>query len=124
MSLKNFGQDIVILDDTAFRPLIYNIAASMEIYGELGDPVSLTIAAENSFFVDYEGRLHTGAELWVQNMLALRGGWKFNNDTESYSLGAGLKYDLTGKPFTLDFSYNDMGELLDATYRVSVGGEF
>ena len=124
MSLKNFGQDIVIIDDTAFRPLVYNIAVAMEVYGNLGDPISLTLAADNAFFVDYEGRLHTGAELWLHNMLALRGGWKFNNDSESYSLGFGLKYNVAERPFTLDVSYSDMGELLDATYRVSIGGSF
>lgn len=124
MSLKNFGQDIVIIDDTAFRPLVYNIGIAMEVYGTLGDPISLTLAADNAFFVDYEGRLHTGAELWFHNIFALRGGWKFNNDTESYSLGFGLKHSIGPRPFTLDFSYNDMGELLDATYRVSIGGSF
>lgn len=124
MTLKNFGQDIVIIDDTAFRPLIYSIAASMEIYGQLGDPVSLTLAAENSFFVDFEGRIHTGAELWLHNLVALRGGWKFNNDTESFALGFGLKHTLNDRPFTVDFSYSDMGDLLDPTYRVTFGGSF
>ena len=124
MTLKNFGQDIVIIDDTAFRPLIYSIAASMELYGNLGDPVSLTVAAENAFFVDFEGRIHTGAELWLHNILALRGGWKFNNDTESFALGFGLKYALNERPFTLDFAYSDMGELLDSTYRITIGGSF
>jgi hypothetical protein len=124
MSLKNFGQDIVIIDDTAFRPLVYNIGVAMEVYGNLGDPVSLTVAADNAFFVDYEGRLHTGAELWLHSLFALRAGWKFNNDTESYTLGFGLKHHVAERPFTLDFSYSDMGDLLDATYRISVGGAF
>jgi len=124
MSVKNFGQDIVIIDDTAFRPLIYNIGIAGEVYGNLGDPVSLTVAAENAFFVDYEGRFHAGAELWVHNLLALRGGWKFNNDTESFSLGAGLKHTLSERPFSVDFSYSDMGDLLDPTYRFTIGGSF
>lgn len=124
MALKNFGQDNVIIDDVAFRPLIYNIGVAMEVYGDLGDPVSLTVSAENAFYVDYEGRIHTGAELWLYNVLALRGGYKFNNDTESYSLGFGLKYSLGERPFTVDFSYSDMGDHFDATYRVSIGGAF
>ena len=124
MSLKNFGQDIVIIDDTAFRPLVYNIGVAMEVYGNLGDPVSLTVAADNAFFVDYEGRVHTGVELWMHSLLALRGGWKFNNDTESYTLGFGLKYSVAERPFTVDFAYSDMGDLLDPTYRVSIGGAF
>lgn len=124
MSLKNFGQDIVIIDDTAFRPLIYNVGVAMEVLGELGDPVSLTVAAENAFFVDYEGRLHTGAELWLRNQIAFRGGWKFNNDTESYSLGFGLRQVVSRRPFAIDFSYSDMGSLLDPTYRISIAGSF
>ena len=125
MSLRNFGADVEIIDDKAFMPLVYSIALATELYGKVGDPVYLTASAENTFFVDYEGRVHTGAELWLANTLALRGGWKFNYDTESFSVGLGLKRKLLGeRAFSVDFSYSDMGDLLDPAYRLSVGGSF
>ena len=124
MALRNFGKDNVIILDQAFMPLIYNIGLAMEIYGEKGDPVSFTVAADNVFYIDYEGRFHLGGELWLANTLALRGGYKFNYDTETFCLGAGLKTSLGRREFTADFSYTEMGDLFDPALRFSVGGSF
>jgi hypothetical protein len=125
MALRNFGTDIEIIDDKAFMPLIYSIAGAMEVYGKVGDPTYLTVSAENAFFIDYERRINTGAELWLGNAIALRGGYKFNSDTESITLGAGIKKEFADqRAVTVDFSYGDMGDLLDPVYRISLGGAF
>ena len=125
MALKNFGPDKKVTETKFFMPLYYNVGLAMEAYGEKGDPAYLTVSAESAYAADYEIRAHVGAELWMQNMFALRAGYKVNYDSDSYSVGAGLKYEIAGdRSITVDVAYSDMGAYLNAPVRVSVGGTF
>ena len=48
--------------------------------------------------------------------MILRGGYKFNYDTEGLTLGAGLKL----KGLGVDYSYCSYGEYLSAVHRFSL----
>jgi hypothetical protein len=121
MTLRNFGRATSILEDSFLMPMLFSVTAAMEVYGEKQDPNHLTVSFENVFAIDYDNRAHIGAELWMQDILALRAGYKFNYDSDSFSAGAGLKYPYMGKTVKIDFSYTDMGSLLDPALRLSVG---
>ena len=125
MALKNFGPDQKVTATKFFMPLCYNVGLSGEIYGEKGDPTTLTLSAESAYAADYEIRAHVGAEMWFQSLVALRAGYKFNYDTDSYSVGAGFRYDLPGdRSLALDVAYSDMGRFFTTPLRVTVGGTF
>ena len=126
LSMRNFGPDTKVLsaEQKFLMPMTFDIGAAMEVYGEIGDPASLTVSFESSYPVDYEQRWHFGGELWLANTFALRAGYKLNYDAESYSLGAGVKGTFGGRKLTADVSYTNFGDLLDAPIRVSIGGEF
>jgi hypothetical protein len=121
MTLRNFGKNEQLLDDKFLMPMVFSVTAAMEVYGEKQDPNRLTVSFENVFAIDYDNRGHLGAELWMQDTLALRAGYKFNYDTDAFSAGAGVKYPYMGKTVKVDFSYSDMGSLLDPALRFSVG---
>jgi len=131
MSFRNFGPDQKSQEAnfSYLMPLTYNMAVAGEVYGEKGDPAYLTLAFESSFPIDYEQRYHLGGELWIQNMFAVRGGWKWNYDLESFGLGAGFKQTIGGRSFTADVSYSmlkkrDGVAIFDPPIRVSIGGTF
>ena len=124
MSLRNFGKDNKVILDRMFMPLVYTIGGAMELYGVKGDAAYLTASAQNVFAVDFEARAHFGAELWLANTLALRGGYKWNYDLEGFSAGAGLKRAFAGRKFTVDFAYSDFGDHFSAPLRLTVGGSF
>ena len=129
MAFKNFGPDRKSGDRAYLLPLVYNIGIAAEIYGEKGDPSYMTASVESAFFVDFEQRWHFGAELWLQNALALRAGWKWNYDLESIAVGAGLKQTFGGRTITADVAVsllqkNDGVVMFDPPIRVSVGGTF
>ncbi len=125
MAMKHFGPDKTARDSKFIMPLNYNVATAMEVIGEKGDPGYLTVSAESVFAADYELRAHAGAEAWFQNIFALRAGYKFNYDTDSFSAGAGVNYHISGdRTITLDVSYTDMGVYFDAPIRVTLGGTF
>lgn len=134
MSLKNFGADKAVVTDDPFRmPMVFNFGAAMEIFGELGDPVSLTLSLTNAFDLEVEKeQFRAGTELWLQNILALRAGYKFdkglfgiNRDIYTWSIGAGLKKDFAGRGLAVDFSYAAVDEsAFSAPLRLSLSGAF
>jgi hypothetical protein len=121
MALRNLGGDKDVIGQKARFPMVFNLSGAAEIYGNLGDPLSITLAVEQMFFTDSINRYHFGAEAWVQNMLALRGGYKTGYDSESWSLGAGLKHRLGGQQVSVDFSYSKSEALDEYPIRLSLG---
>ncbi len=129
MALKNFGPDRTVEDRAYLMPLFYIMGVAGEVYGEKSDPSYLTLSAESVYAIDYEQRYHFGAELWLQNTLALRAGWKWNYDLESIALGAGFKQTVGGRTFNVDIAYSVLQKeggvsLFGPPIRISVGGAF
>lgn len=124
MSLRNLGGDKDVIGQIARFPMVFNLSGAAEIYGNLGDPMSITVAVEQMFFTDSINRYHFGAEAWIQNMIALRAGFKTGYDSESWSVGAGLRQKLGQQSVSVDFSYSTAEALDENPIRLSVGLEF
>lgn len=131
MAFKNFGPDQKSRDAvfSYLMPLTYTIGIAAEVYGEKGDPAYVTLSTESVYPVDFEQRWHSGAEVWLQNAIALRAGWKWNYDLESVAFGAGFKQEIGGNAVTADVSVsilqkNEDVKMFDHPIRVSVGTSF
>jgi hypothetical protein len=66
---------------------------------------------------DFDQQYNIGLEYGFKNILFLRGGYKLNYDSESFSLGFGVAYS----NIRVDYSYSDFGEYLDSVHRFSLG---
>ncbi len=129
MAFKNWGPDKKTGAHFYQMPVTYSMGLAAEVYGEKGDPSYLTASAESIFPISYEQRYQLGAELWLQNIFAVRGGFKWNYDLEQFTVGAGFKQSVSGKDVLVDVSYTVMKEVggtkvFDAPLRLSVGGTF
>ncbi|MFT5370385.1 MAG: hypothetical protein ACI8V2_005367, partial [Candidatus Latescibacterota bacterium] len=124
MALRNLGGDKDVIGQKARFPMVFNLSGAAEIYGNLGDPMSVTLAVEQMFFTDSINRYHFGGEAWIQNMLALRAGYKTGYDSESWSLGAGLKQKMGQQGVSVDFSYSKAEALDEYPIRLSLGLTF
>jgi hypothetical protein len=124
MTLRNFGKNEKVVREQFFMPMVFTVTGAMEVYGEAQDPNRLTVSFENVFAIDYDNRAHLGAELWLHDRLALRSGYKFNYDTDSFSAGAGVRIPRGQRHLAVDVAYTHMGDLLDPALRVSVGMGF
>ena len=91
MIMKNFGPEAKFLSDKFKLPLYFNINTAMSIVGSTGSPFQWLVSVESAFATDYRDRYHLGTEMWIADMIALRGGYKFYYDTDDWTLGAGLK---------------------------------
>lgn len=126
MALRNLGPDATIVTSRYRIPLDFTLGGAMETYGEQGDPVYMTLAFDYLYNIEREDRYHVGGELWISNMLALRGGyrWKYYSD-KGFTAGAGLKYPFgEGRDIRVDFAYAQSGRLFASPLRFSLGGTF
>jgi len=124
MVMKNFGPDAKFLTKKFKLPLYFNVNTAMSLLGKQGGPMQLLISAESAFATDYRDRYHVGSELWIADMLALRGGYKFFYDTEDWTIGAGLKLKIGARRILIDIAYSNFEEFFDPPLRISIGGSF
>ncbi len=125
MSLRNLGTDQDVISQKARFPVAFNLSGAMEVYGNLGDPFSVTLSGEQVFFTDANNKYHVGGEAWISNMIALRAGGKFGYDNERWSVGAGLKQKLINEQeVRVDVSWSKADQLDETPVRLSVGMGF
>lgn len=126
MSISNLGGNTEVLTEDYRLPFYYNLALAMELLGKEGDPMYLTGAYEHVFFRDYGERDHVGGELWIQNLIALRAGYKFQYDVESWSVGAGVNLNVSeARKLSVDISYSDIGGAIkERPVRLTLSGNF
>ncbi|MFH1851242.1 MAG: PorV/PorQ family protein [Candidatus Neomarinimicrobiota bacterium] len=123
MGVRNFSKDFKYEDDSFPLPLTFTIGAAADVtdfLGSLGVNHDLLIEIDAVHPRDYTERINLGWEYGFKKMLYLRGGYKFNHDTEGLSLGFGLSLPVAGFMTRLSYSFNDAGDFSPVN-RISAG---
>ncbi len=109
MTLQNFSRDMKYYYDEFQLPMTLKMGLAMKI-SEIFFPDSkqfyLNAAIDASTPNDYSERVNIGSELVYLDRFALRGGYKFNNDVESMTLGFGFNFDFSGVNASIDYAYS------------------
>lgn len=108
--MQNFGTDAKYINDPFKMPSVFKLGLAAEIVGSTNSDYHVTALAEALHPNDGDERVSTGLEFSWQNMISLRGGYKFFYDEETYSFGVGLNPQLA-LPVSFDFTYSDYGRL-------------
>ncbi len=108
--MQNFGTDAQYINDPFKMPSMFKLGLAAEIFGSTESEYRLTALAEAVHPNNGDERVSGGLELSWQNMVSLRGGYKFFYDEETYSFGVGLNPKFS-VPAELDFSYSNYGRL-------------
>lgn len=88
-------------------PLNFRVGVSLDIFrNESG---ALMLASDFNHPTDAQERIQVGAEYSFMSRFFVRGGYKFNYDEESFTLGGGVKLST----FSFDYAYRDFGILGD-----------
>ena len=128
VALRNLGPDQAVSKVTKSEsfpmPIDFNVTLASEILGSREGPYSLCLAFENGFTIDLGDRYRAGAELWLMNIIALRGGYRFNYSNEDFSFGVGLSPVFQGRRLNIDIAYTHFQDYFDAPLRISIGGTF
>ncbi len=135
MSAQNFGGSVDYLGEVSSRsegfdvPLVFRIGLSADLvngqnaFVTLGPLHRVVVSAEAINTNDFSERLHFGAEYWFNDLLALRGGYRFNYAEGNLSLGFGLNVGVGDFAARLDYGYVQY-DFLDAPHRFSLSFAF
>ncbi len=108
MTLQNLSSDMKYYYDEFQMPTELKIGMYMDLL-ELINPdhpyLKWNIAVDAVHPVDYTEQVHLGTELVFQDYVALRGGYKFNHDVETLSLGIGVSYAISDIRLSVDYAY-------------------
>lgn len=103
--MQNFAfSELSYIQQDFMLPLTFKIGFSGDILSVAGyelEESKLILAIETVKPRDYSERVHLGMEYIYNNMFVLRGGYKFNYDTENFTLGFSIK----NSGFDLGYSF-------------------
>ncbi len=104
-------------------PLTFRVGFAGDILSLTGiesETSRLDLVIEATKPRDFSERVHLGSEYWYRNTFALRGGYRFNYDSEGLTLGLGVKM----QSFEIGYSYADFGDHLGNVSRLSAEIQF
>ncbi len=121
VSLNNIGKDIQYLEEQSSIPTALRFGVLVDVLKEANHQVITTL--QISRLNDAEEQYNLGAEYVFNNMVALRGGYKFAYDQEDFTGGLGLTMGTFGVDGTLDLAYNNF-KYLPGTYSMTFELQF
>jgi len=125
MSIRNFSAQFEYEETPFDLPLTFNIGTAMDVLDifmpDHNNPLILSVDAVHPR--DYTERIHVGGEYWWNDLIAIRGGYKFNYDEESFTAGIGIKPNIMGVDMKIDYSYSAF-DLFEPVSRFSFGVAF
>lgn len=104
-------------------PVDFRVGLSMDFFENADDPHAVTVSVEGIHPNDGPEHVNTGLEYSLFDVLALRGGYRFNYDEESFTFGGGLNHSFGGIGLRLDYAYVDFGRLSNV-HMFSLGASF
>ena len=123
--LQNLGPNIMYIDAEQSSPLPRNLKAGVAYQLIQSQYNNLMLTAElNASLVEEEFRGNAGLEYWYSTILALRGGYIYDDygEIKTPTFGAGLQYS----KYRFDFGYipEKEGHPLADTMRFSLTAKF
>ncbi|MDZ7289293.1 MAG: PorV/PorQ family protein [candidate division KSB1 bacterium] len=139
--INNLGKDLKFFDIGTPLPLNFSVGGSIDLFNKADHRI--TILADATKPQDADQLVFAGGEYMFNDLVAVRGGWKFNysgvddkkrneydqreikapRTEEGVTLGGGVKVGTGTKKLMLDYSFTEFG-LLDNTHRFSLNVTF
>ncbi|MBI5215306.1 MAG: PorV/PorQ family protein [Ignavibacteriae bacterium] len=105
VSLTNIGKDLQYIKETYSLPTALRFGVLYDLIKE--DNHAMVTTLQVTRLNDADEQYNVGAEYSVNNLFALRGGWKFAYDQENVTGGFGIKLESFGVDGMFDYGYNN-----------------
>ena len=118
--------DAVEPSDSYAAPMTFRIGFAADVLGNdaliplAGRTNRVTVTYDLIQPNDYDQQWSAGLEYMFLERFALRGGYQHNFDTQSFSLGAGVRQPIGSLQIGIDYAYSDMSEAFQPVHRFSV----
>ena len=128
MSFRNFGGEVKYERESFDIPLNFHFGVNgslFKLFDAEMENMDLAMQLEYLHPRDWTERAKLGLEYSFNDMVFVRGGYKYNYSSEGLTFGAGLKVGLPMGGVRIDYAYKDAGEsLFDAVQVFSLGLDF
>jgi hypothetical protein len=127
LSIRNFAPRKRYQLEYFELPLVFQFGMAMDIFSVIfpaHDFHTLNISIDALHPRDYSERMQIGGEYWFRDTIAIRSGYKFNHDLESFSAGIGIRKSFGSITANFDYSYSDIGGIFNDVQRLSFGISF
>jgi hypothetical protein len=121
VSLTNIGKDVQYIEEVYSLPTALRFGVLVDVLKDGQN--ALVTALQVNRVNDSEEQYNVGAEYQFNNMLFLRGGYKFAYDQEDITAGFGLKTQAIGFNGQLDYGYNNF-KYLPGTHSFTLEVQF
>lgn len=122
MVITNFGPDLKFIDKAYPLPINFRFGASINMIQNHSH--LLVVAAEGSHPSDNLEKYNAGAEYTFKDRFVLRGGSRFNYDTDGLTFGGGVRVPFGQEnEIRVDYAYQDFG-ILTEVHRFSMAFAF
>jgi Type IX secretion system protein PorV len=126
IAVQNFGANIKYAQESSSVPLQFRWGVAADLVGKDAllinmDDHRLSLAFDLFQPNDYAQQEHLGIEYEFAGVFALRGGYKFNYDSEGLTAGIGIKQVISSIKFSFDYSYGSVSNYLGDVHRISLG---
>jgi len=115
MSFRNFGGEIKYERDAYDIPLTFRFGVTGSVFKLLAmeqEGMDLLLNVDYLHPRDWSERINTGLEYSFNDLLYIRGGYKFNYSSEGLCLGGGVNLDLPMGGVKIDYAYKDTKDTL------------
>ncbi len=125
VAFLNYSTNMQYWREAFQMPLMLKMGMAMDVLKFFNDnqKMKLNMAIDALHPIDYEERVHVGAEFVYLDLVALRLGYQFNHDVENFSAGFGLNFNFQGVGGSLDYAYTN-AQYFDNVNRFSLGFHF
>ncbi len=125
MSIRNFSQEMIYEQYSFELPITFTIGLAADVFDVLGisKNQTLLLALDAVHPRDYTERVHLGLEYGLNDMFFLRTGYKFNYDSEGFSLGGGVNISLGNLATHISYAMSEAGDFSPVN-RISISANF
>lgn len=112
MNARNFAPEITYVRESFELPLTFRFGMGMDLVDLMpasGDRHSLLVNANFRRPRDFSEQIRLGLEYGFFDTAYLRGGWVHPTDQRGFSLGAGVKAELSDVEFRFDYAWTEFG---------------
>jgi len=127
LSIRNFAPRMRYQLEYFELPLVFQFGMALNLFSVIFPEQNfhtLNVSVDALHPRDYSERISIGGEYWFLDLVAIRGGYKFNHDLEGFSAGIGVRKRLSSINAHFDYSYSTIGGIFNDVQRISFGIAF
>jgi len=122
MAITNFGPDLKFIEKDYPLPINFKFGGAINMIENVDHMV--TLAAEGNHPADNLEKYNAGVEYIFKDRFILRGGGRFNYDTDGFTAGGGLRLPFGDEgQLSFDYAYQEFGVLTEV-HRFSMSIAF